>query len=224
MRFTKKSPPKLNWTKPEKKGTVGFSLLEYHPLHAQCVGRIAAIFSAVEVIMCQMFCWAIHCAPHHGAAAFYKLVNNKARRDMVMSLGGVLHTDEERNAFRSLVEKIDQCATIRNRYCHALWQTTNGKLYRTEGLEIRYPLGTKIPVSVEMITDEMNTCVRLLDEIRVGLISLTHNRPLVVSKDAIKPSFAQKFLKPQRDRSQPTDPTPPSSSGDSQPQTESSEE
>jgi len=80
-----------------------FDFLGSHGQHAICVARIAAMFSALEYQLCQLFAWMLQCYPQHAAAAYWQL-QPRARLEMLTGLITYLHSEEERIAVGAILD------------------------------------------------------------------------------------------------------------------------
>jgi hypothetical protein len=200
-----------------------FSYLATHTTHAINIAKIAALFTTLEVQLCNVFAWMLQCYPPHAAGAYWQLQNNKARLDMLKGLIPYLHSEPEREAIKIIIQKAQESAVIRNRYCHALWQRKNDKLYITENLDTHYPHGTKRLVTTTEILSQADTVQQNLAEVGRIFVGLTKARPLTLAPGALKPSFPPKFFPQAQDRGQQSDPPPQSKSEEPEPPPQSSE-
>jgi hypothetical protein len=201
-----------------------FDNLGAHLTHASMVAKIAALFAIIEFQLCQVFAWMLQCYPMHAAASYYRLQNNKARIDMLKGLLTYLHSDDERVVVQTIIDGAQEAARIRNIYCHALWKSEGDKLYLIENLETRYPHGTKRLISVATIISEAAQVEKHQREIATAFGALTQKRGLVLAPEAVKPTYARKFLSQSSRPRQEDDPTPQSKSEVPAPPSQSSGE
>jgi hypothetical protein len=167
--------------------------LSDHPVHQKCLAEMAAIHSAIEYQLCHVLAWLLHCFPPHAAAAYFQLVNYKARLDMIRGLSHWAHDEEERTKVAAIIDTATEAAKVRNKYVHGLWRRKGNAAYLALNLDRHYPHGTMQKVSETIIVTEARKVRTSLAMISALMEELTLKRPLRVDPQAIKPSYLSKF-------------------------------
>jgi hypothetical protein len=167
--------------------------LRDHPSHKMAIARMAVSFVQMEHSMATLFAWMMQAPPPHANSAFFALVNNKARLDMLSNLIQWLHQDIEVQFLKHTLELIKEAAKYRNCYCHALWKRSNEKVYIVENIASTYPSGTKRFISGSEIESHAGLVESNADSVAKMIKGFVSFRPIFVSQNSIKPSFLEKF-------------------------------
>jgi len=113
--------PQLAKFAPDKKQSV----LDEHPEFARLIGQLAATSSWTEHYLCLIAGFLLRSPPWHTRTAFYAVVNNKARIDMVRALAThMLGANEFAERLNKLLDDAGRLASRRNSYIHGLWETS----------------------------------------------------------------------------------------------------
>ncbi len=167
--------------------------LSGHPEHAKALGRIAATWALVEHQLCRVFTALLRCPPQRGHAAYYAIINNSARIDMLRSiaLDETLDT-KDRETIMRLLERAQTVAGKRNSYIHKLWLLENNQVYAAETLTKEYPRGKKRkvhPAEIETVISDIRT---LAHDIGKFLIEFTKCHPLTIHHEDLHQTFQKK--------------------------------
>jgi hypothetical protein len=179
-----------------KQGDIPCYDLRDHPEIAAILGQISALWAAIEFELCSLFCWAIGCTPVHGAAAYWELATNKARRDMIRGLLQYLHTDDERKSVTEILSQVGTVGGIRNKYAHQPWLRRGNAVYLMNNIGGTFPHGNINKVTVKILAEDaqkIETCWR---QLQATVTILTKARPLYIHYDFLPPALRKKFRLP----------------------------
>lgn len=185
--------------------------LSAHPDYARTVGEIAATWTLVEHALFGVFSVLSRAVPQRAQAAYYALVNNKARIDMLRAIAkDKTLMKPARDMVAMLLEQASIGASMRNAYVHKPWLIKDGNVYIAEQMALVYPHGARRRVHLQELIDARDHITLVLKEANAFAEWYSTHFPLMIEAHDVHPTLRKKQQR-QRRRPSPTDDPRPQS-------------
>ena len=153
--------------------------LSKHPEHARVLGEIAGTWALVEHQLCMSLSAILRAPPWRTQAAYYAIINNKARIDMIKAASKeMIGLAEFGTRFSELLDRASKAADHRNKYIHKLWTTEGGDFYAAEGIGQKFPWGEKRKVQVKELEACVTEICQVADDLGVFMRDYTTKHPV----------------------------------------------
>ena len=174
------------------------------------LGQLVAAWANIEQELCMLMCFLLRCAPWHGTTAFYAIVNNKARIDVMRNLGThMIGQTQFQGQLNDLLNRVSKLADNRNSYVHKIWSVSRdgNDVYLTENIGFPAKAQARKVHAAEMreITAKI---MQLTKDLRFFTVSYGRAYP-IETKDPIPEALLGKFQQPPAHHSQHSDPPGP---------------
>jgi hypothetical protein len=167
--------------------------LTNHPEHATALGMITAAWALVEYELCMMLALVMRAPPWMAHKAYYAIVNNMARIDMIRACSKEMVGDKKyKKRLTELLEKTKTIAGARNGYAHKLWLIENGNVYAAEQLSQIFPMGTKRKIQPKEMFECADRITNHADELAKFVIDYSHENPIILPDHLTHPSLQKK--------------------------------
>lgn len=167
--------------------------LENHAEHASALGQIAASWALVEHQLCTLFILLLRTPPQRGHAAYYSIVSNNARVDMIRAIvKDATIANGDREKINVLLDQARTAAGKRNGYIHKLWFLEKGHVYSAEGLPSNFPRGNKRRVCPTEMLDAVGQILTAAHDLGEFLIDFSKRHPIQVPDAYAHPSLLEK--------------------------------
>jgi len=171
--------------------------LGLHTNYATSLGWVIASWNMIEYYLFGLFTVILHSPPQRAQAAFYSLVNNKARIDMMRAVSADPTIPEKyRTRIQSALDNANEAARARNKYAHYLWTTDGNEIWATELLDTPVFDGQKQKIQWKEMIDAIEKIKASGEEINQLLQDWTQEHPIEWAAE-ILPRAWPKRLKPQ---------------------------
>jgi hypothetical protein len=99
--------------------------LSSHPDHAAALGELVSAWSSVEQSLCIVMSFLLRAPPWHTQTAYYAILNNNARIDVIRALGThMIGQDKFQGTLNELLDTAKTLANARNGLVHKKWSTS----------------------------------------------------------------------------------------------------
>lgn len=153
--------------------------LENHPDHARALGSLVATWGVIEHLLCNLFALMLRAPPWRTQAAYYAIVNNNARIDMIRaSAKDMVGVTVFYSKLSELLDTAKTLAGARNGYVHKLWLIEGADAYQAEVIGENFPFGKKRKVHPQEIDECSDKIRKLVNDLSEFVRDYSNAHPL----------------------------------------------
>jgi hypothetical protein len=184
---------KYQAARPTKAGSYNLSA---HPDHAAALGMLVSGWAYVEHMLCSLMSFLLRAPPWRTQTAFYAIVNNNARIDVMRALGAdMVGAEKFQGQLTSLLERAKNLSDRRSGYVHKLWSIGSdgrevylieniGKVGKSQRRKVHAAELLEVSELIKQLSNDLSSFM--------GAYSVAYPLPVRMDADELPPALREK--------------------------------